>query len=105
MSETSCEKNRRRALRRHRLERAKRRAFAVAKLMFTSDFYWRLSAVEINEMRRRAALHRYRNRASCSCAMCGNPRRSLLEKQHLTLGEKRALISYREQVIEPFRGA
>ena len=105
MTETFCEKNRRRALRRHHLERAKARAFAIAKLMFMSDLHWRLSAAEIYETRRRAALHRYRNRASCSCAMCGNPRHSLLEKQHPTLDEKRTLISYREQAIEPFNGA
>jgi hypothetical protein len=73
--------------------------------MFASDFCWRLPAVEINELRQRAALHRYQNRASCSCAMRGNPRRSPLEKQHLTFPEKRALISYREQAIELFNGA
>ena len=104
MTETFCEKNRRRALRRHQLERAKARAFDVAKLMFTIDRYWRLSALEINEMRQRDALKRYRNRASCSCAMCGNPRRSRLEKR-LTLAERRVAISFREQTVEPFNGA
>jgi hypothetical protein len=105
MTETFCEKDRRRALRRHHLERAKARALAIAKLMFTRDVYWRLSAVEIDEIRQRDALHHYRNQAMCSCAMCGNPRHSPLEKQRLAVAEQRAMISYREQVPEPFNGA
>jgi len=103
MTEIFCEKVRRRALRRHHLERAKVRAFTVAKLTFTSSRCWRMSAAEIKETRQRHALHRYRNRASCSCAMCGNPRRSTLEKQRLTIAEQRAMVSYREQAR--FNGA
>ena len=105
MSETFREKNRRRALRRHYLERAKSRAFAVAKLTFTNSRCWRLSATEINEILRREALQRYQNRATCSCAMCGNPRNSPIEKQNLTIAERRALISYFEQAIEGSNGA
>jgi len=41
MTETFREKDRRRALRRHHLKRAKARAFAIAKLMFASDLYER----------------------------------------------------------------
>jgi len=105
MTETFYEKNRRRALRRHCLERAKARAFTVAKLVFTSGRCWHLLAVEIKETRQRYALHFYRNPASCSCAMCGNPRHSPLEKRRLTLAEQRATICYREQVLERFTGA
>jgi hypothetical protein len=37
--------------------------------------------------------------------MCGNPRRSPLEKGRLTLVEQGATISYREYTIERFNGA
>ena len=43
------------------------------------------------------ARHNYKNRARCSCHMCGNPRRFFGE---VTYQEKKAALSAREQVAE-----
>jgi len=39
-------------------------------------------------------------RTSCSCWMCGNPRRHSKGKEALTRAEVKADISYREQLEE-----
>jgi len=100
MTEESFEKEYGRALRRHYLARAKARAFAVAKLTFDRRL-WLVSDAELEEIRRREVVRRYRNRA-CSCQMCRNPRRVGFNKiERLTLAERRALNSFREQTDDP----
>jgi hypothetical protein len=105
MTETFCEKNRRRALRRHCLKRAKARALAIARLAWIRCSLWPSSEADFAEMRSRDVLRRHRNRANCSCAMCCNPRRSPIEKQHLTLAEQKAAVYFKEQMLELFKAA
>jgi len=80
-----------RAETRHQLERAKKKAFVIAKLNAYPDF--RESQARQQERILENARHLYRNRASCSCASCCNTRRSphYKGKAKLTMQERVAV--------------
>jgi hypothetical protein len=81
-------KESKRALRRHHLERSKLLARENAKASFPSEpGLWHEQMIG-----------RYRNRAPCSCWMCGNPRRHANRvTSKLTLQEQIQALREREE--------
>ena len=85
-----------RALRRHHLQRIKDLCLEQAKVLFPND----------REIWHGQMLARYRNRTRCSCPMCGNPRRSgLFKAERVTRQERFAALRDREQRSEAVHGA
>lgn len=81
------EKNKKRAERRAQKERMLRKALKKAEMFYASD--------DFEEWKKRWAVRHADNLASCSCHMCGNPRRIWNEP---TIQEKK--ISQRERFCE-----
>jgi len=77
-----------RAWRRHQLRRMKAKAF---RKFWKENWQRGLDRSVVLEWAKRSANHL----ASCSCAVCGNPRRHFKE---LTMAEKRSNLSFQEQV-------
>ena len=90
-----------RALRRHHAVRVKEATVAFGRRVLYRD---KGETQADYDLRLRAWAGRTcQNRRSCSCAMCGNPRRSPLTKGkvRLTLAERRAQDALRDQIASP----
>ena len=73
-----------RSIRRHHKVRLRRKAKKIAKLFSLST-----SKEDVEKFADNHAKHNADNLASCSCSMCGNPRRHAKGKDKLTIQEKR----------------
>jgi len=86
-----------------RINRVKslKRALFLAKLMLPQSLVKPgYTQEELTQARLQWARHMYQNPKNCSCAMCCNPRHSPYHKgnQKLTMQERRAAITWREEV-------
>lgn len=82
--------------RRSALERAKAKAYRHAKAHYPCPNGWNVSWAAICALRERYVLRHYRNQASCSCHMCGNPRRFWKGDDKLPLRQQRVDLGTKE---------